>query len=117
MNVVFCMHKQVFAYTNKCLHMYMANYEGQCVVRLANIRYAVQTPGMGKTIAAILCSILLAIPFTVIFAPKAVHQSWKRDIKHVDEHARYMLCLQVLSAVWLQVHDDRTVLEFTEQNM
>ena len=50
------------------------------VVRLANIRYPVQTPGMGKTIAAILCSILLNIAFTVISAPKAVHQSWKRDV-------------------------------------
>lgn len=84
-NIVFCMHKEVFCI---CMQVFAHQHEGQCMVRLANIRYSVQSPGMGKTIAAILCSILQNIPFTVIFAPKAVHQSWIRDIKSVDEHAR-----------------------------
>jgi len=46
------------------------------------------TPGMGKTLSAIFCSIDLDIPFTPIFPLEAVHRSWERDIKLVDEHAR-----------------------------
>ncbi len=60
----------------------------QYKVKLTNTSCSVQTPGMGKTLSAILCSIDLDIPFTPIFAPKAVHRSWERDIKLVDEHAR-----------------------------